>query len=285
VNRPRSRRILGAAGASALAVLALVLLPALPAAAASNDGWVRLAHLSPDTKAVNITLSSLSGDVTLFKLKNVGYGAVSNYMRLPQGTYALAMVPSSNTDPNATPIVSGSVQVTSGKAETVAALGMNKNLKTKVISDDLNQSTGKGAAVRVVQASVKHDTVSVSAGSKDVASDVAFGDVSSYAKIPAGSATLSLKAGDVSDTADQTFAAGTIHTVFVLDKADGGLTVASALDSSASAATPIGSIDTGGGALAGGNGAPAAALAGAAAAGGVAFAVVALRRRPQTQRA
>jgi hypothetical protein len=273
-----------AAGASALAALALVLLPGVPASAAAGDGWVRLAHLSPDTKAVNITLSSLSGDVTLFKLKNVGYGAVSNYVRLPQGTYALAMVPASNTDPNATPIVSGSVQVSAGKAETVAALGLNKDLKTKVISDDLNQSTGGDAAVRVVQASVKHDTVSVSAGSKDVASDVSFGDVSSYAKIPAGSTTLALKAGSVSDTAAQTFPAGTIHTVFVLDKADGGLTVAAALDSSATAATPIGSVDTGGGALAGGDGVPAGALAGAAAAGGLAIAVLALRRRPQTQR-
>ena len=274
----RTRRPL-AALATALAALALVLLPGLPASAASGDGWVRLAHLSPDTKAVNITLSSLSGDVTLFKLDNVGYGAVSRYMRLPQGTYALAMVPASNTDPNATPIVSGSVQVQAGKAETVAALGLNKDLKTKVIRDDLNQDSGSNVAVRIVQASVKHDSVSVQAGSTDVASGAAFGDVSAYSTIPAGAAALKLTATGVSDTADQQFSAGSIHTLFVLDNAEGGLTVAAALDSSATTLTPVGAIDTGGGALAAGGSTPTAALAGVAALGGLIAAVAAVRRR------
>ena len=108
-----------------------VALPAAPASAASRDGWVRLAHMSPDTAAVNITLSSLSGDVTLFRLQNVGYGVVSNYMSLPQGTYALAMVPAGKNDPNTPPVISGAVQVNAGKAETLAAIGKNAAIRRR----------------------------------------------------------------------------------------------------------------------------------------------------------
>lgn len=275
----RIRRPLLAALAVALVAVAL---PAAPASAASRDGWVRLAHMSPDTAAVNITLSSLSGDVTLFRLQNVGYGAVSKYMRLPQGTYALAMVPAGQNDPNATPVVSGSVQVTAGKAETLAAIGRNDHLKTTVFSDDLQAVNGGDARVRIVQASVTHPTVAAEAGSTTLASAASFGDVSKYATVKAGTTTIDLTAGSDTQAITQQLAAGSSHTLFVIDDAKGHLTVAPALDSAAATETPVGSLAAGGGGLADGSAETALLLAGLAGAGGLA-AFGAMSRRPRVQ--
>ncbi len=261
------------------AALVAVALPAAPASAASRDGWVRLAHMSPDTAAVNITLSSLSGDVTLFRLQNVGYGAVSKYMRLPQGTYALAMVPAGENDPNATPVVSGSVQITAGKAETLAAIGMNDALKTVVFPDDLDTVGGGDARVRIVQASVTHKTVDAMAGDRTVASDASFGKVSKYATVPAGSTSIDLKAGSDTQTVSQRFTAGSAHTLFVIDDSKGKLTVSPALDSAAATEKPVGSLAAGGGGLADADSQLTLLLAALAAVGGAGTLGVMARRR------
>jgi hypothetical protein len=272
------RRYLRPLLAAAAAGLVLAAVPALPASAASRDGWVRLAHMSPDTAAVNITLSSLSGDVTLFRLQNVGYGAVSPYMKLPQGTYALAMVPAGK-GADATPVVSGSVDITAGKAETLAAIGRNADLKTKVFTDDLDTVSGGDARVRIVQASVTHDSVDVASGSTTVADGAGFGDVSKYATVAAGTSALKLSSGSDTATVDQRFAAGSSHTLFVLDDSKGDLTVSGALDSAASTVTPVGSLAAGGGGLAAGDSTLALALAAVAAVGGAGALGVMARRR------
>lgn len=272
----RIRRPLFAALAVALVALAV---PAAPATAASRDGWVRLAHMSPDTAAVNITLSSLAGDVTLFRLQNVGYGAVSKYMRLPQGTYALAMVPAGQNDPDATPVISGSVQIAAGKAETVAAIGKNDDLKTTVFTDDLDEVGGGDARVRIVQASVTHDSVDATAGSTTVASGASFGDVSKYATVPSGSTSIDLKAGSDVQTVSQKFAAGSAHTLFVIDDSKGDLTVSPALDSAAATETPVGALAAGGGGLAEGDSQLALLLAATAAGGGFVVLGAMARRR------
>ena len=50
-------------------------------------------------------------------------------------------------------------------------------------------------------------------------------------------------------------AAGSVTTLFVLDTADGGLTILPILDSAAAAVVPVGGVQTGGGWLAGDHGA------------------------------
>jgi hypothetical protein len=271
----RIRRSLFAALAFALIAVAL---PGAPASAAPREGWVRLAHMSPDTGAVNITLSSLSGDVTLFRLQNIAYGMVSNYMRLPQGTYALAMVPVGNNTPNTPPVISGAVQVKAGTAETLAAIGKNAAIKTTLFTDDLNALKGR-ARVRIVQVSVAHSTVDATAGSTTVAKGATFGEVSKYATVQAGRTSIDLKSGSDALSLSLSFAAGTSHTLFVIDNAKGGLAVSPALDSAAATVTPVGSLAAGGGGLAAGDTGLALLLAAVAAAGGFgAFGVMSRRR-------
>ena len=96
MNPIRPFRLVRAALAVA-AVSALAALGAAPASAAEAPpatGWVRVAHLSPDTKSVDVTLTALGGGGAAFELDGVAYGAVSPYWTLQPGTYVVSMVPS-----------------------------------------------------------------------------------------------------------------------------------------------------------------------------------------------
>ena len=274
-----------AAIAALLGAALLALLPVAPASAATATGWVRVAHLSPDTKQVDVTLSSLSGDTVLYKLSSVGYGAVSPYIHLPVGTYAIAMVPA-GAPAGTTPVVKASVAVTQGKAETVAALGLNKDLQTRVYSDVLGTTPSGMARARVLQASTKHPTVTVKTGSTTVASAAAFASISGYVNVHAGSVPVTMTAGSTTRTMNVSLPAGSVHTLFVLDTSSGGLAVSAVLDSWAAAVTPNGSIDTGAGGLAGPVGLvpPAAGLAVLAALGAVGTGAALVRRRAEDLR-
>lgn len=56
--------------------------------------YLRLAHLSPDTPNVDVTITAFDG--RMFQLKGVGYGAVSTYQTVDPGTYTVQMRPSAD---------------------------------------------------------------------------------------------------------------------------------------------------------------------------------------------
>ena len=90
-NPPRrARRVVAVALCALLAPLLAPLLTSGPAVAAGPVGYVRLAHLSPDTPDVDVYLSAVSGG-TAQRFPGVGYGTVSTYLSVPVGTYAVAM--------------------------------------------------------------------------------------------------------------------------------------------------------------------------------------------------
>ncbi|TIH39319.1 DUF4397 domain-containing protein [Subtercola vilae] len=221
---------------------------AAPVAAAANTGWIRLAHLSPDTKAVDIQLTALSGGQVLESLTNVIYGQVSDYMALPQGTYVVAMVPAGGD--MAHPLIQTSINVTQGQPMTVAAIGTNAKLTTAVFPDDLTTPTDGQSRVRVIQASTTVPSVSIatSAGAV-IATDAKEGTATNYASVPAGPWNLALTgAGAAASTTQITLGAGTVSSLFVLDNASGGVTIKSVTDAaSVGAALPTGGIQTGGG--------------------------------------
>lgn len=265
---------------AAAAGTAAALVPALPAAAAGSTGWVRVAHLSPDTKQVDVTLSSLSGGSTVYRLSKVGYGDVSPYITLTAGTYAIAMRPA-GASATSTPVVKASITVQTGKAATVAAMGPNKSLETHVFDDDLATPSGGDARVRIIQASTQHDDVTVDSGSKTVAKSVAFAKASGYADVDAGSVSFTATGGSAKDSKKLQLAAGSVNTVFVLDTSSGALTLSPVVDSTAAAVSPSGGVATGGGGLAVDDSGLALGLSGAALAGGVGvLALLLARRRP-----
>lgn len=223
---------------------------AAPAAVDASAGWLRLGHLSPDTKSVDVRVAAVSGGSTLFELDGVGYGDVSTYQELPAGSYTVSMVPAGSSGSDV-PVISETVTVDAGTATTVAAYGPTDDLQVRAFDDDLSQPAAGSARIRLIQASTITPEVDVTTAQGDpIAKDAKAGSATGYAEIPAGDWTLDLTGEGVQDTADVSVAAGSVTTLFVLDTSSGGLTILPILDSASVGDVPDGGVDTGGGYLA-----------------------------------
>ncbi len=94
---PRSGRYALRAGVLTLLTMVVgsavagVLATSAAAAPASDDGFVRLAHLSPDTPSVDVYLDALSFTMPERVFQGVAYGTVSDYLPLPAGSYSVSM--------------------------------------------------------------------------------------------------------------------------------------------------------------------------------------------------
>ncbi|WP_186317743.1 DUF4397 domain-containing protein [Curtobacterium sp. 9128] len=243
-----SRRRLAIVGALAATLVAgaVGLAAPQPASAATADGWLRVGHLSPDTKGVDVELSSLAGGTKVFELDDVTYGQVSPYTEVPAGTYVLSM--RAADAPDSTPVISTDVTVQGGNASTVVAYGKNAGLKTAAFTDDLQQPGDGKSKLRLVQAATTAKKVDVSTSTgTTIASDAAFGTATKYATVDAGEWDLDLSGGGQTGTADVDLAGNTVSTLFVLDDSKGDLTVVPVTDAAATASTPTGGVQTGGG--------------------------------------
>ena len=249
-NTSRLRAAL-AAGAVALVAAATALVPVTAASAAPADtGWIRVAHLSPDTKSVDVKLSALAGGDALYQLSDIGYGVVSDYMPLPAGTYTVAML-GQGAPAGSEPAISASVTVNPGTASTLAAIGTNKKLTTKVFTDDLTAPSDGKARVRLVQASTTSNKVDVATSTGlSIAKGAPAGSATGYAEVPAGPWNLAVRATSARGSAEVDLPIGSVSTLFVLDTPSGGLTINPVLDSASVGAAPVGGVETGGGALA-----------------------------------
>jgi uncharacterized protein DUF4397 len=236
-----------------LAVLAIlvsifVAVPAVPAVAAGDVGYVRLAHLSPDTPNVDVYLTAVGGG-TPRVFPGVGYGTVSSYLAVPAGTYAVAMRPSGApaTDP---PVLTTDVTVVAGRAYLVAGVGTHADLGLKVITDDLSPPPSGKAKVRVVQASVRAPVLDVAIqGGPTIASGVGFASTTDYLTVDPGRWTLTVRGTNAgpSGTVSVRLRSGDVYSLLVLDRASGGLTAQLRLDAAGSGSMPNGGVATGAG--------------------------------------
>jgi len=247
---------------------ASALLLGIPAAAASaasaaaaGTGWIRLAHLSPNTPAVDVYLYSFGNSNAKIVLRHVAYGTVSPYEAVSAGDYSVAMR-SAGAAASSQPVLSTSVTVKAGHTYTVAGMGPESGLRLQVIDDSLTAPTGK-SSVRVIQASLKEQTVKFhcSCGG-DITPKASFASVSSYAAIPPGTWTMSaIVGGSAKATLPVKLVAGTVHTEVVLDGSN-GLEIVDLLDAAGAGKPPVGGVTTGLGGTAGhGPGSPAPWLA------------------------
>ncbi|MFI6265191.1 DUF4397 domain-containing protein [Micromonospora sp. NPDC051006] len=239
------------AGAAALLIGAgLVTTTAAPAGAATV-GYVRLAHLSPDTPSVDVYLAA-PGTAEPRVFPGVGYGVVSDYLSLPSGRYAVAMreagAPAS--DP---PVLTTEVAVTGGEAYTVAGVGRYADLGLRVLRDDLSAPRGGQAKVRVVQASVRAPVLDVAtADGPTIANGVHFATTTDYQLVEPGSWRLRLSgSGGPSTQTEVQLTGGAVYSLLVLDAKKGGLTTELRRDAEGGTVVPAGGVDTGAGGLAG----------------------------------
>ncbi len=236
-----------------LAALPLLLIGIFSAAsvtaasASTGTGWIRLAHLSPNTPEVDAYLYPFGNSTAQIVLHHVGYGNVSPYEPVPAGEYSVAMR-AAGASATSAPVLSATVSVAAGKAYTVAGLGPESGLRLQVLKDRLSTPKGK-ALVRVIQASLKQDVVTVSWRGAKLDSSLKFASVSSYQPVTAATATLRVAGGSQTLYVKIPLAAGSVHTLVVLDGAK-GLIVDNLLDAAGSGEMPAGAAHTGFGGMA-----------------------------------
>jgi len=228
-----------------IAVPALLLgIPKAASAstASSGTGWVRLAHLSPNTPAVDVYLYPFGDPSAELVLHHVGYGVVSPYETLAAGDYTVAMR-AAGAAATTKPVLSTSLTVAAGGAYTVAGLGPESGLRLQVLKDQLSTPPGK-VLVRVIQASLQQHVVTVTWNGQPAVSNLAFGSVSSYQAVSPATATLHVSGESETANTTITLAAGTVHTLVVLDGSK-GLVVDNFLDAAGSGDAPAGAAATG----------------------------------------
>ncbi|MEV1330094.1 DUF4397 domain-containing protein [Micromonospora costi] len=247
--RTAPRRLLAGAGALLLGA-GLLTTTAAPASAATV-GYVRLAHLSPDTPSVDVYLAAPDADEPQV-FPGVGYGVVSDYLPLPVGRYAVAMreAGAPATDP---PVLTTEVAVTGGEAYTVAGVGRHADLGLRVLHDDLSAPDGGRAKVRVVQASVRAPVLDVAAADgPTIANGVHFATTTDYHLVEPGRWRLRLSgSGGPTTQAEVRLTGGAVYSLLVLDAKDGGLTTELRRDAQGGTVVPAGGVDTGAGGTAG----------------------------------
>ena len=228
-----------------MAAAALALgIPKIASASttSSSTGWVRLAHLSPNTPAVDVYLYSFGDPSAELVLHHVGYGVVSPYEALAAGEYTVAMR-AAGAAATTKPVLSASLTVAPGGAYTVAGLGPESGLRLEVLQDQLTAPPGE-VSVRFIQASLQQHEVTVTWNGKPTVTNLAFGSVSSYQAVSPATATLHVAGESESANSTITLAAGTVHTVVVLDGSK-GLVLDNLLAAAGSGAVPAGAAATG----------------------------------------
>ena len=253
-------------------------LGATSAAASTGAGFLRLAHFSPNTPKVDVYLYSFGNPAAMVVLHGVGYGDASPYESVATGEYTVAMR-LAGAAPATKPVLSTTVNVTSGHAYTVAGVGPLNGIKLQVLDDRLTTPRTK-SLVRVIQASMHQNSVTVTAGTKVLGRGLSFTTVTAYKVVSPGLLTVRAVGATENGSSQFTLAADTIYTLVVLDD-PGHLTLEALVDAQGSRAIPSGGAATGLGGTAPRPGASLLPWLGAAAAGILVAAggVFRLRRR------
>jgi hypothetical protein len=271
-------RLISASGL-ALGLAGALGLGATAASASAGPGYLRLAHLSPNTPAVDVYLYSFGNPSAMVVLHHVGYGDVSGYQSVASGEYTVAMR-LAGAAAGTKPVLSTTISVTSGGAYTVAGMGPLSGIRLQVLTDRLTTPRNK-ALVRVIQASMHQTSVSVTVGAKVLGRGLSFTTVTPYKAVTPGTLTVSAVGASANGSSQLSLSPDTIYTLVVLDD-PGHLKIAALVDSQGSRVMPTGGAATGLGGTAARPGAPLLPWVGVAAAGILVAAggILGLRRCP-----
>lgn len=244
---PRARRSSkGLLLAAVLAVLAVLAAPTALAGAAQGDtGFLRLAHLSPDTPSVDVYVQPVTDPAGTVVVPGVSYGAVSEYRVVPTGAYVVSMR-AAGAPAESPPVISATLTVEPGAAYTVAGLGRYDALGLRVLDDRLDLPPQGQANVRVINASATTPALDLLVdGGPALVQGLAFAEPTGYQAVPAGGWTLRAgPTGAAGSTLPVELAPNGVYTVLVVDGPT-GLETQLAVDAQGSGEVPTGGIETG----------------------------------------
>ena len=175
-------------------------------------------------------------------LRDVTYGDVSAYMAVGPGQYTVAMR-GFGAPATSHPALITNFMVSAQTTYTVAALGPDPGLRVEILQNQMATHAGK-ALVRVVQASLKENRVTVSYGPTILARQLNFGSATPYVAVSPGEQTIQLSAPGEHTTVSVTLTADTVHTIVVLD-GPSGLKADDLTDAVGSKKMPVGGANTG----------------------------------------
>jgi len=254
----RVRQMMGVLATAA--TLSITGMPGAQAAPA-DEGMLRLAHLSPDTPAVDVYVDSVSAPGVGITLPGVDYGTISDYQALTAGTYAVSMR-KAGAAADSPPVLSTTVEVQQDSARTVAGLGRFAELGLSVLDDDLGTPPTGQARVRLIAAAATAGSIAASVGGSPVSPGLDFASASGYVDVPGGTTSLQVTPeGGTPTELPVDLAPGSVYSMLVLDNSGGGLTVTTALDAASPGIVPVGGVEAGAGGTAVDGGLPAGRFA------------------------
>jgi Domain of unknown function (DUF4397) len=218
IPRQAIRNVLVAGAVSAGLLASAAPASAVPSASAvplARTGWLRLAHLSPNTPAVDVYLYSFGNPRARVVLRHVSYGTVSPYLPAPAGTYTVAMR-AAGAAASSAPVLSTAVHVQAGRAYTVAGMGPKAGLRLVVLDDQLTAPSGH-SMVRVIQASMREHLVTVRSKTHLFGRNLIFATATPFESLPQGSYLVHADGSSEAATDQVALRSGTIHTLVVLD--------------------------------------------------------------------
>jgi hypothetical protein len=134
-------------------------------------------------------------------------------------------------------------------------MGPANGIRLQILRDRIETPEGK-ILIRVIQASLHQHVVTVTAGKQVLASNLAFGDLSSYREANPGTRTFRAAGGTEHTSRAIKLVPDCIHTIVILD-GHRSLKIDDLLDTAGAMEMPMGGVDTGQGGAAPRPGSPA----------------------------
>ncbi|GCE03574.1 DUF4397 domain-containing protein [Dictyobacter aurantiacus] len=181
----------------------------------ATNASVRVIHAAPGAGNVDIFVDNNK------VLTNFAYGTLTNYAPVPAGTHTIKVAPTGKGIGAA--VIIQSANVTAGDAYTVAAVGTKDtgfSLQAFIDNNSLKGVTSPASAskIRVYHLSPNAGPVNISAGGKQVITNLSYKSASNYLPVAAGPQTFSVTAlqPNVTVPVHATINAGTVVSVFAI---------------------------------------------------------------------
>ena len=206
-------------------------------AAAADGALLRLAHLSPDTPAVDVVVAGPgpAADGTA-AFDGAAYGDVSPYAELPAGRYTVA-VRRAGAPADTPAVLSSTIDLTAGTARTLTLSRPFADLGLAAVDDDLSPPPPGDGRIRVLDGTSGDVVVRLPDGT----------ELSGPVTVPAGRTPVLVSSADGRTTEVAVeVTGGSVQSLLVLDDPDGGLRVRPVVDAAGAAVAPVGGVDAGG---------------------------------------
>ena len=195
------------------------VVPAVDAALAG----VRVGHFSADAPNVDVYANGIA------VLTDVPFGAISDYLFVPAGTYQIQVVPAGASLEEGPVVIDAPLTFEGGTLTTVAATNELANI-TPVVLKDKPAPVADEAQIRVVHLSADAPKVDVAADGSSVKDaifkNLKYGKAKGYATVPAGEYDLEVRpAGEKKAAFDidpLTLEAGKSYSAMAIGQLGGG---------------------------------------------------------------